>query len=211
MKENALQPAGIGSQVLMPDNPNKDQQSRIQRFIDWLDMMNLSLHSVSSLQPYCYYLQRYGKIRGDESGLAPSTVNARLSTIRSRYRALVNDMNVRSQLMEAARKSAGQSNLVNSFADIKGVVDEIYERLERGIIHSNVVVSETVSQDVPDNEFPRLTAEQAQQLLSLPGGSTLQGKRDTALLGLPFSWQRSGRTTAPAKKKPLFTPWASPA
>ena len=184
MKENALQPLTVSNQVLMPDDPNKDQQSRIQRFIDWLDMMNLTWHSVPSLQPYCYYLQRNGKIRGDESGLAPSTVNAHLSTIRSRYRALVNDIGVRSQLMEAARQSAGQSDLIVSFADIKGLVDEIYERLERGIIQSKVVVDETVSQDVPDNEFPRLTAEQAQQLLSLPGGNTLQGKRDTALLGL---------------------------
>ena len=185
MKESALQPVKLSNQILMPDHPNKDQQSRIQRFIDWLDMMNLAWHSIPSLQPYCYYLQREGKIRGDEmAGLAPATINAHLSTIRSRYRALVNDMGIRSQLMEATRKAAAQSDQVQTFADIKGVVDEIYLRLERGIIQSSVKANETISQDVPDAEFPRLTAEQAQQLLSLPGGSTLQGKRDTALLGL---------------------------
>jgi integrase/recombinase XerD len=185
MKENALQPVNFSNQVLMPDAPNKDQQSRIQRFIDWLDMMNLTWHSIPSLQPYCYYLQREGKIRGDEmDGLAPSTINAHLSTIRSRYRALVNDMGIRSQLMEATRQAASQSDQVQTFADIKGVVDEIYLRLERGIIQSAVKANETISQDTPDSEFPRLTAEQAQELLSLPGGRTLQGKRDTALLGL---------------------------
>jgi integrase/recombinase XerD len=185
MKENALQPVKLGNQVLMPDDPNKDQQSRIQRFMDWLDMMNLSWHSIPSLQPYCYYLQREGKIRGDGSaGLAPATINAHLSTIRSRYRALVNDMGIRSQLMEATRQAASQSDQVQTFADIKGVVDEIYLRLERGIIQSAVKANETISQDTPDSEFPRLTAEQAQEMLSLPGGRTLQGKRDTALLGL---------------------------
>ncbi|MCB2209893.1 tyrosine-type recombinase/integrase [bacterium] len=184
MSDNAIQPIGIGNQILMPDEPNKDQKSRIQRFMDWLDMMNLTWHSVPSLQPYSYYLLRNGKIRGEESGLAPSTINAHLSTIRSRYRALVNDMGIRSQLMEATRKAAAQSEQIQTFADIKSVVDEIYERLERGIIHSKVSMRETISQDVPDSEFPRLTAEQAQQLLSLPGGKTLQGKRNTALLGL---------------------------
>lgn len=185
MKKNALQPLNLSNRVLMPENPNKDQQSRIQRFIDWLDTMNLTWHSIPSLQPYCYYLQREGKIRGDENtGLAPATINAHLSTIRSRYRALVNDMGIRSQLMEATRQAAAQSDQVQTFADIKGVVDEIYLRLERGIIQSAVKANETVSQDTPDSEFPRLTAEQAQELLSLPGGNTLVGKRDTALLGL---------------------------
>jgi integrase/recombinase XerD len=93
-------------------------------------------------------------------------------------------MEIRSQLMEATRRSVGQSEMIASFADVKGVVDEIYERLERGVIHSPVIVKETHTQDTPDSEFPRLTAAQAQQLLSLPGGNTLQGKRDTALLGL---------------------------
>ena len=184
MKANALQPRSISNRVLMPEQPNKDQRSRIQRFLDWLDMMHLSWHTLPSLQPYSYYLQRNGRIRGDASGLAPATINAHLSTIRSRYRDLVNDMGIRSQLMEATRQAAAQSDQVQTFADIKGVVDEIYLRLERGIVQSSVKADETTSQDTPDSQFPRLTAEQAQQLLSLPGGSTLQGKRDTALLGL---------------------------
>ena len=183
MKENALQPVKLNNRVLMPDHPNKDQQSRLQRFIDWLDMMQLNWHSIPSLQPYCYYLQREGKIRGNE-GLAPSTINAHLSTIRSRYRDLVNDMGIRSQLMEATRKAANLSDQIQTFSDIKGIVDEIYLRLERGIVQSAVKAKETTSQDTPDSEFPRLTSEQAQELLSLPGGSTLVGKRDTALLGL---------------------------
>jgi integrase len=147
-------------------------------------MMSLGCHSIPSLQPYCYYLQREGKIRGDENAeLAPAPINTHLSTIRSRYRTLVNDMGTRGQLMEATRRLASQSDQIQTFANIKGVMDEIYLRLEFGIIQSIFKASETISQDAPDSKFPRLTAEQTQELLSLPGGSTLQGKRDTALLG----------------------------
>lgn len=86
--------------------------------------------------------------------------------------------------MNATRRSASQLDQIQTFADIKGVVDKINLRLERGIIQSTIKASETISQGSPDCEFPRLTSEQAQELLSKSGGSTLQGKRDTALLGL---------------------------
>ena len=90
--------------VLMPENPNKDQKSRLSFYVDWLAANQLSWYQ-PDLQAYRDYLL-YERMRIDKRGqqklatLSPQTVVAHLATIRGRYSELTRSNEVRDRLFE---------------------------------------------------------------------------------------------------------------
>jgi integrase len=107
---------------------------------------------------------------------APSTVQAHLSTIRGRYREILQDNATRDVLYRLA------SRVEECPADRKALVDELLTRIENGIDPGQSSVKTTTKQDCPDSRHMRLTSEQASALMAAPGLETLEGLRNTAAI-----------------------------
>ena len=75
-------PIGTPSNILIPPNANKDSKYRLGKFAAWLATEGHAWHAVD-LAVYRDHLLG--------AGYAPSTVAAHLSTIRSRYAAIIRD------------------------------------------------------------------------------------------------------------------------
>jgi integrase len=161
--------------MLMPHNPNKDQQSRLVFFVEWLDGNGLRWTN-PCLADYRNFLLHEGKRRG-EGGLAPATVSAHLATIRGRYAQLLRDNRVRDQLYSMISRNA-------SPADRKAFVDEALARLQNAVHPSAAPVPMIEKQDIADEEYLRLTRSQANALMRAPGTDSLVGLRDTAIICL---------------------------
>jgi site-specific recombinase XerD len=169
--------------LLIPNSTNKDRHSRLARFVTWLNATGETWHSLPDLQIYANYLLSDGRADGT-GGLAPATVNAHLSTIRSRCQELLYDNRLRDALEATLRMRSSRANQPLSPADIKAILDSKYDRIRNAIIYNRASAEEVKEQYVTDQKHIRLTAEQASFLLTLPGMNDNQGKRDTALLGL---------------------------
>lgn len=169
--------------LLIPAKADKDRLSRLQRFVDWLNATGETWHALPDLQNYTNYLLIEGRVDG-AGGLAPSTVNAHLSTIRSRCDELLHDNRLRDALETTLRIHSNRQTNPLSPADMKAIIDSKYDRIRNAIIYSKASADVVKEQDVTDQKYVRLTADQASFLLSLPGVRRQPGKRDTALLGL---------------------------
>ncbi len=71
-----------------------------------------------------------------------------------------------------------------SVSDRVSFVDELVARIEAAIHPDEAPVRARKRQDRPDDDFLRMTPQQAQELLSAPGMDTLLGVRDTAMIAL---------------------------
>lgn len=147
---------------------NKDTESRLRLFSDWLDENGLHWHQ-PDLAAYRDKLLREGK--------EASTTAAHLSTIRATYRRLLVNNAVRDALYLHAPSEL-------PLADRKSFVDEVLTRIENAIDPLAARVTVRVYQDHDDREHLRLTGEQASDLLAQPGVDTLIGLRDTALIAI---------------------------
>ena len=110
----------------------------------------------------------------EAQGLAAATIRAYLSSSRRGLRRLTLDR-----------------DLLYAFAPIdapperrKAIVDEIETRLRIAADPEKSRVSKITIQDRDSREEIRLSRQQAQRLLRLPGTDTLQGLRDTALIAM---------------------------
>jgi integrase len=153
---------------LTPSGADKDTRYRLGKFSRWLAAQGRGWHE-PDLATYRDHLL---------SGLAPSTVQAHLSTVRGRYRKILSDNATREALYRLA------SQVEERPADCKALVDEILARIENGIDPRGATVKTTTRQDRPDNQHLRLTSEQASALMAAPGLETLDGLRDTAVIAL---------------------------
>ena len=167
--------------ILMPENPNKDQRSRLSFYIDWLSQQKLSWYQ-PDLQAYRDYLlherSRVDK-RGQRSAatLSPPTVVAHLATIRGRYSQLTRSNAVRDLLYELA-------NPDDSEAEQRALVDEFFVRIMNDVHPATAPVKQVEVQDVADSEHLRLKPWQVSALVRAPGINSLRGLRDTALMTL---------------------------
>jgi integrase len=109
---------------------------------------------------------------------APSTTQAHLSTIRGRYREILQDNGTRDILYRLA------SQVEDRPADRKALVDELLARIGNGINPARSTVKTVTRQDRPDAHHLRLTSEQASALMAAPGLGTLAGLRDTAVIAV---------------------------
>lgn len=167
--------------ILMPEEPNKDEKSRLGYFIDWMARSGRAWYQPDLAQYRDYLLK--DRVRYDQSGaaipapLSPSTVTAHLATIRGRYDQLTRDNRLRDMLYDLTSRDA-------SPADRKAMVDEMFIRLQNAVHPSSAQVKTIDKQDIADSEHLRLKPYQVQSLLKSPGISTLRGLRDTAMIAL---------------------------
>ncbi len=165
--------------VLMPENPNKDQASRLRFYIEWLAENRLTWYR-PDLQAYRDFLL-YERTRVDKRGdrkpatLSPQTVVAHLATIRGRYSELTRSNEVRDRLFEL-------TNPDDTEAEQRALVDELFVRMMNDVHPATAPVKLVDKQDVADSEHLRLKPWQVSALVQAPGISTLRGLRDTALM-----------------------------
>jgi integrase len=163
----------MNTQITIPDAPglvpadaDKDTRYRLNRFSRWMAAQGRGWHEPDLTAYRDYLLSKY----------APSTVQAHLSTVRGRYREILQDNGTRETLYRLASQVAEQP------ADRKALVDELLTRIENGIDPGRSSVKTTNQQDCPDSQHLRLTSEQASALMAAPGLETLEGLRNTAAI-----------------------------
>lgn len=152
--------------ILLPADPDKDTKYRLRKFRDWL--------KANGRQWYTPDLASYRDHMLD-SGLAPSTVQAHLSTIRGRYRSIARERDLFYALVVWQTDNP---------LERKALVDEMVTRIRDAMDPQAAPVKIKVSQDRPDREHLRLTAAQASALMAAPGVGTLVALRDTAVIAL---------------------------
>lgn len=162
------------STLLIPPNASKDTRYRLGKFANWL--------SSTGRKWYEPDLARYrDELLGAHTS---STVSAHLSTIRARYQEILRDNAARDALYALTDGPVSRLATSDTPADRKAYVDEILTRLSNAIDPRISAVKQKTSQDKPDSAHLRLTTEQANRLLSLPGVDTLFGLRGTAVIAL---------------------------
>lgn len=158
----------------MPRTNNKDAQSHLRRFSDWMAEVGLKWWQ-PNLERYFEFLIRVGGNNGN--GLHPRSARAHLSSIRGHYRALLRDKEVTAALYNAI----GERSEIGGIADAKAVVDEIRAGIINAIDPSAVNTNVLVDQD-PDRRW--LTDSQIQSLLSQIDQDTRRGLRDYAAISI---------------------------
>lgn len=168
--------------MLMPDNPDKDEKSRLGYFIEWLCMTGRTWLT-PDLSDYLHYmLHERTKIdlrTGDvyPARLSPTTANIHLATIRGRYRQLLTNNTIRQRLY-------AQIQHLPSLADQKAYVDEVLVRIQNDIHPTSATATTITQMDVADSQYLRLRPSQVRTLLRQPNVDTLIGLRDAALIAV---------------------------
>lgn len=152
---------------------NKDVESRLRRYTDWLD-----LNSLSWWQPD---LAEYRDYLLDE-GLAPASVAAHLSTLRGQYQRVLRDRARFYDLLPPIDERLGEVEKATLLTARATMVNEIIARLINAIHQSAAPVEIVTEQDAPDSKFIRLSKAQARRLLLAPGMDTMKGVRDTTII-----------------------------
>ena len=110
-------------------------------------------------------------------GRSAAAGKAYLATVRSAYRKLLRDNQLRDFLF------AGTSSYLPP-SDRKAFVDEALIRLQNAVHPEQAAVQVPILQDEADSEHLRLSARQAEQLLAAPDVTALAGLRNAALIAL---------------------------
>lgn len=152
--------------------------SRLSMFGDWLDATGREWHN-PDLAVYRDMMLSVGK--------APSTVNAHLSTIRSRYADLLRNPAIIAELDNRAAQTCEAMGWEVNPANIAAMVDRVKSTIGNAIHPQATRTKEKQIQDRAASEFVRLSSVQANQLIAAPGTDTLTGLRDTALIALALA------------------------
>lgn len=170
--------------ILLPTDGNKDHTSRLEFFIDWLSTTGTTWHN-PDLAAYRDYLMSEGRQRRDKHTggmvdappLRKASAASHLSTIRGRYKALLDSNTTRDYLYSLTPTDATP-------ADKYAFVQEAITRLQNATLPSVSKVTVVNKQDTSDADHLRLTEGQANALIGAPGTHTLKALRDTALIVL---------------------------
>lgn len=183
---NALIPLPDDRHILMPEQPNKDEQYRIGLYLEWLELTgadwlapDLEAYRDWLLQPHTLSIKR-GPDAGlmkDVRGKTPATVSAHLATLRGRYQAILRSNPFRRSLYSLTPEDA-------SPADKKAFVDEILVQMQNAIHPTTASVAQITIQDEADSTHLRLKPHQVNALLRAPGIDNRAGLRDTAIFAL---------------------------
>jgi len=159
---------------LIPEDASKDTKSRLNKFQKWLGGEGYPWYQ-PNLKEYRDHLL---------TNLSPASTKQHLATIRKRYDVKLRDNATRQVFYDAARTTLENDSIDDTPAIRKAFVDEIITRLRNDIDPENSKVEVIIHQDKLDRDHLRLTSSQASTLLSMPGLGTLEGLRDTAIIGL---------------------------
>jgi len=156
---------------LLPQNPDKDTHTRINRYINWLRISGRHW-LVVDLIGYKGFLEDDPSINSDQ------TISAYLSAVRTRYSELQHRNDFRDWLYKQT---------TGSMLERKAIVEEILTRIENAVRDRRAYVKVRIIQDYADSDHLRLSVEQQKSLIKAPGLNTLRGIRDTALIALLLS------------------------
>lgn len=170
----SLLPQNLNNIIECPTELNKSTRNRLEIYRQWLDD-NQSIWYAPNLALYRDYLLT-------ERNLKATSARVHLSTIRSRYHALLED---RALLFSVIDNQIAQGSItVTDFADKQAYVNELALRIEGAVSTRQTKVKVVKAQDVVDSQHLRLTRAQVKELLSKPLLNTAKGKRDAAILAL---------------------------
>lgn len=155
---------------------HKDDLNRLGGFCDWLDAAGMPWYAPDLAAYRDYLLDEYVSDHTGRS-LSPSSVRSHLSTIRGRYKALVEDNAIRDQLWHMIDPDV-------ALVTRKALIDELIVRLTNAIQPHHSQVEIVTEQDVTDDKHLRLKPHEVQRLQMAPGTDTLKGLRDTAMIVL---------------------------
>lgn len=172
--------------LLLDGIDNKDQQSRVEAFVDWLALTGGDWRApdLAAYRDWLMSADRQARNRHSRAiqaapALSATSARAHLSSVRARYKAIIGDNRTRDALYSLTSGNA---------ADRKAFVDEMLQRLENAVKPDKSTVKIVNVRDVEDSKHLRLTVEQANALLDAPlddrDNTPLQGVRDTAILAL---------------------------
>jgi len=170
--------------TIIPADAAGDAKHRLTAYAAWLDD-NGRIWYQPDLAAYRDYLLSDERLVWNETDkeyqpvppLSPSSTRVHLSTIRSRYDALLRSDQFRDQLYAMTPDDA-------SPADRKAFVDEVELRIKNAMHPKASAVKVEVKQDTVDSEALRLTAAQASALVNAPKLDSLRGLRDRAIIAL---------------------------
>lgn len=152
---------------------NKDVESRLRRYTDWLDTERLSWWQ-PDLAEYRDYLL--------DEGLAPSSVAAHLSTLRGQYQRIIRNRALFYDLLPPIDERLSEVEQATLLTARSAMVNEMIARLINAVHRSAAPVETITAQDTPDSRFIRLSKAQAARLIHAPGTDTVKGIRDTAII-----------------------------
>lgn len=175
--KRAFRESDMGNDWLIPASADKNVISRMSLYVDWLYQSGNHWTS-PSLDIYAHYLQ------SDERQLSASSIQSHLSTIRARYRALVNHPRFKQDLRALTDRAYPDKSEADRRVLYLTVLEDIYDALNPELTKH---IQPKKKQDIVDSEQLRLTSTQAETLISTPGIRTIAGLRDTALIYLLFA------------------------
>jgi len=175
--QHALSNTRMSNEWLIPSSADKNIISRLTLYVQWLHDTN-NHWTNPSLVAYANYLQ------GDERQLSASSIKSHLSTIRARYRTLINAPNFKRRLRAVANKAYPNHSTEDRRVLYLTVLEYIQDALNPQLTKH---IKATQQQDTPDSQHLRLTATQAENLINTPGIRTIAGLRDTALIYFLFA------------------------
>lgn len=175
-----------GNDWLVPDAGDKNHISRLHLYADWMDASQRHWTQPALVDYADYLLSDERQRRDTHTGelvaapaLVPVSVNSHLSTIRARYRSLVNRPGFKQRL----RAFADEAFSTMALADRRVLIMNLLEDIQDAINPELTKVKTPTQQDRIDSDHVRLTRQQAESLYAAPGMDSLRGLRDTALLG----------------------------
>lgn len=156
--------------TLSPENQKtyKYYKHRLSIFAAWLTQEGRRWDEPTLLDYRAYLLS--------ERGLTPATVNSHLSSIRTRYRTLLDEGTLQAA---AGQLTAENLNLDERQAEVDGIIARV-----RAAVFSNDVRLEEETREV---SYLRLKAAHIQELLNSPNSETLVGRRDRAVMVFLFT------------------------
>ncbi len=168
----AFRDSNMGNDWLIPDSGDKNHISRLSLYVAWL--YDSGHHWTSpALVEYSRYLQ------SDERGLSASSIQSHLSTIRARYRDLIQNPEFKQRVRATADRAYPQKSEADRRVLYLTVLEDIQDALNPELTR---FIKGRRKQDSIDSEHIRLNARQAEGLIAMPNIKTLMGLRDTALL-----------------------------
>lgn len=170
--KNAFRDSNMSNDWLVPETGDKNHISRLSLYVDWLRLSGNHWTS-PALVAYSRYLQ------SEERGLSASSIQSHLSTIRARYRNLIQNPNFKQRVRATADRAYPHKSEADRRVLYLTVLEDIQDALNPELTR---FIKGTHKQDSIDSEHIRLNTSQAESLIAMPNIKTLMGLRDTALL-----------------------------
>lgn len=157
----------------LPYLEHKDNFSRVNRFLSWLERTDRDWITVK-LSDYRDYLVN--------EGLQVRSIASILPTIRAAYKSALSSNDIVKMIHKGCISHLEKTEQDVSPANVKAMADMIIEAIRNNIDPLNSSIADINIVDVADSAHTWLTPDQISQLLALPKKSDIRGFRDMLML-----------------------------